>query len=74
MRDIMRPVRSQYLQSRPSYQVPVTQKPYTVHVPQNVPVNFVPVSVPTQQLPGIQVVQQDPFTYCEYPDTLSVCC
>merc|ERR1711874_874801 len=23
----------------------------------------VPVSVPTQQLPGIQVVQQDPFTY-----------
>ena len=52
--------------------MPVTQKPYTVHVPQNVPVNFVPVSVPTQQLPGIQVVQQDPFTYCEY--TLSVCC
>merc|ERR1711953_532680 len=43
--------------------VPVTQKPYTVHVPQNVPVNFVPVSVSTQQLPGIQVVQQDPFTY-----------
>ena len=22
-----------------------------------------PVSVPTQELPGIQVVQQDPFTY-----------
>merc|ERR1712020_8537 len=33
--------------------VPVTQRPYTVHVPQNVPVNFVPVSVP----------EQDPFTY-----------
>ena len=49
--------------------MPVTQKPYTVHVPQNVPVNFVPVSVPTQQLPGIQVVQQDPFTYCEYTFT-----
>merc|ERR1711990_1107871 len=43
--------------------VPVTQRPYTVHVPQNVPVNFVPVSVPRQDLPGIQVVQQDPFTY-----------
>ena len=46
-------------------QVPVTQRPYTVHVPQNVPVNFVPVSVPRQDLPGIQVIEQDPFTYCE---------
>merc|ERR1711997_385305 len=43
--------------------VPVTQRPYTVHVPQNVPVNFVPVSVPRQDLPGIQVLEQDPFTY-----------
>merc|ERR1711997_329582 len=48
--------------------VPVTQKPYTVHVPQNVPVNFVPVSVPSQQLPGIQIVQKDPFTYFDYGD------
>ena len=47
-------------------QVPVTQRPYTVHVPQNVPVNFVPVSVPRQDLPGIQVIEQDPFTYCEF--------
>ena len=46
-------------------QVPVTQRPYTVHVPQNVPVNFVPVSVPRQDLPGIQVLEQDPFTYCK---------
>merc|ERR1711990_688881 len=43
--------------------VPVTQRPYTVHVPQNVPVDFVPVSVPRQDLPGIQVLEQDPFTY-----------
>merc|ERR1712020_425223 len=43
--------------------VPVTQRPYTVHVPHNVPVNFVPVSVPRQDLPGIQVIEQDPFTY-----------
>merc|ERR1711974_573326 len=43
--------------------VPVTQRPYTVHVPQNVPVNFVPVSVPRQDLPAIQVLEQDPFTY-----------
>ena len=48
-----------------SLQVPVTQRPYTVHVPQNVPVNFVPVSVPRQDLPAIQVLEQDPFTYCE---------
>ena len=49
-------------------QVPVTQRPYTVHVPQNVPVNFVPVSVPRQELalPGIQVIEQNPFTYCEF--------
>ena len=46
-------------------QVPVTQRPYTVHVPQNVPVNFVPVSVPRQDLGPIQVLEQDPFTYCE---------
>ena len=38
-------------------QVPVTQRPYTVHVPQNVPVNFVPVSVPTAPPPPVQVVQ-----------------
>merc|ERR1711997_345159 len=48
--------------------VPVTQKPYTVHVPQNVPVNFVPVSVPTQQLPGIQIIEKDPFTYFDQGD------
>merc|ERR1712203_305703 len=46
--------------------VPVTQRPYTVHVPQNVPVNFVPVSVPRQDLGPIQVLQQDPFTYFDY--------
>ena len=51
--------------SHHSLQVPVTQRPYTVHVPQNVPVNFVPVSVPRQDLPAIQVLEQDPFTYCE---------
>merc|ERR1711997_64518 len=46
--------------------VPVTQRPYTVHVPQNVPVNFVPVSVPRQDLGPIQVLEQDPFTYFDY--------
>ena len=42
-------------------QVPVTQKPYTVHVPQNVPVNFVPVNVPTQSLGPLSIVELDPF-------------
>ena len=46
--------------------VPVTQRPYTVHVPQNVPVNFVPVSVPTQSLGPISIVEQNPFTFSEY--------
>ena len=46
--------------------VPVTQRPYTVHVPQNVPVNFVPVSVPTQNLGPISIVEQNPFTFSEY--------
>ena len=43
--------------------VPVTQKPYTVHVPQNVPVNFVPVNVPARHdLGPISVVELDPFS------------
>ena len=42
-------------------QVPVTRKPVTVHVPQNVPVNFVPVHVPTQDLGPLSVVELDPF-------------
>merc|ERR1711894_798829 len=42
-------------------QVPVTRKPATVHVPQNVPVNFVPVHVPTQDLGPLSVVELDPF-------------
>ena len=33
----------------------------TVHVPQNVPVNFVPVHVPTQDLGPLSVVELDPF-------------
>merc|ERR1740129_1093594 len=41
--------------------VPVTQKPVTVHVPQNVPVNFVPVQVPTQDLGPLSVIELDPF-------------
>merc|ERR1711963_355973 len=41
-------------------QVPVTQKPYVVQVPQNVPVQFVPVNVPTQPPPPVQVVQVQP--------------
>ena len=43
--------------------VPVTQRPVTVHVPQNVPVNFVPVHVPTQSqgLGPLSVVELDPF-------------
>jgi len=45
--------------------VPVTQRPYTVHVPQGVPVNFVPVQVPTQAAPPIQVIQQ-PSQYVAY--------
>merc|ERR1719445_2532206 len=40
--------------------VPVTQKPYVVQVPQNVPVKFVPVSVPTPPTPPVQVVQVQP--------------
>merc|ERR1719412_1333982 len=48
--------------------VPVTQRPYTVHVPQNVPVNFVPVSVPTQNLGPISIVEQNPFTFTDYDD------
>merc|ERR1711862_817862 len=43
--------------------VPVTQRPVTVHVPQNVPVNFVPVNVPTPSLGPISVVEQNPFTF-----------
>merc|ERR1711892_524640 len=45
--------------------VPVTQKPYIVHVPQGVPVNFVPVQVPRQPAPQIQVIQQ-PAPYVQY--------
>jgi len=37
--------------------VPVTQKPYVVQVPQNVPVKFVGVNVPTPPPPPVQVVQ-----------------
>merc|ERR1711997_1081109 len=48
--------------------VPVTQRPYTVHVPQGVPVNFVPVQVPTQAAPPIQVIQQ-PSQYVAYGES-----
>merc|ERR1719412_2017633 len=40
--------------------VPVTQKPYVVEIPQNVPVRFVPVNVPTAPPPPVQVVQVQP--------------
>ena len=40
---------------------PAPQKPVTVHVPQNVPVNFVPVQVPTQDLGPLSVIELDPF-------------
>ena len=49
-------------------QVPVTRKPVTVHVPQNVPVNFVPVHVPTQDLGPLSVVELDPFGNKTYLD------
>jgi len=49
--------------------VPVTQKPYTVHVPQNVPVNFVPVNVPARHdLGPISVVELDPFSSYDFDD------
>jgi len=37
-----------YHPSQPIVKVPVTQRPFVVKVPQNVPVKFVPVNVPTQ--------------------------
>merc|ERR1719220_1412950 len=40
--------------------VPVTQKPYVVQVPQNVPIKFVPVQVPPPPTPPVQVVQVQP--------------
>jgi len=40
--------------------VPVTQKPYVVQVPQNVPVQFVGVNVPTPAPPPPRVIQVQP--------------
>jgi len=37
-----------YHPSNPIVRVPVTQQPFVVKVPQNVPVKFIPVNVPTQ--------------------------
>jgi len=47
--------------------VPVTQKPYVVQVPQNVPVQFVGVNVPTPAPPRVQVVQVQPQTGYSQP-------